>query len=51
MTDGIVKAEEMEELRRLAQALQIDEPLELLAADLDNKKINLSLRHRFRREG
>ena len=37
--DGTVSAQEMAELRRLAQALGIDEPLDSLVSDLHEKSI------------
>ncbi len=37
--DGRVSAEEMAELRRIAQAVGIDEPFDSLVADLDNKRL------------
>jgi tellurite resistance protein len=37
--DGEISAEELEEIRRLAQALEITEPLESLARDLEDKTL------------
>jgi len=37
--DGEISAEELAELRRLAQALEIPEPLESLARDLEEKTL------------
>ncbi|MDQ7785092.1 MAG: hypothetical protein RDU20_19560 [Desulfomonilaceae bacterium] len=37
--DGHISAEELAELRRLAQALEIDEPLESLELDLEGKTL------------
>jgi len=38
--DGTVSSQEMSELRRLAQAMGIDEPLDSLIADLEQKSID-----------
>lgn len=39
--DGTVSSEEMAELRRLAQAMGIDEPLDALMADMEQKSIEI----------
>jgi hypothetical protein len=39
--DGAVSSEEMTELRRLVQAMGIDEPLDALIADVEQKSIGL----------
>ena len=37
--DGAVSSQEMTELRRLAQAMGIDEPLDSLMAEVENKSV------------
>ncbi len=39
--DGAVSSQEMGELRRLAQAMEIDEPLDSLIADVEQKSIEV----------
>jgi hypothetical protein len=39
--DGTVSSQEMAELRRLAQAMDIDEPLDSLMADVDDKSVEV----------
>jgi hypothetical protein len=39
--DGTVSSQEMGELRRLAQAMGIDEPLDALMADVEQKSIEV----------
>jgi uncharacterized membrane protein YebE (DUF533 family) len=39
--DGTVSSQEMGELRRLAQAMGIDEPLDSLMADVEQKSIEI----------
>ncbi len=39
--DGSISSEEMTELRRLSQALEIDESLDTLIADVENKAIEV----------
>ncbi len=39
--DGTVSSQEMGELRRLAQAMGIDEPLDALMADVEQKSIEI----------
>jgi len=39
--DGAVSSQEMGELRRLAQAMGIDEPLDALMADVEQKRIEI----------
>jgi hypothetical protein len=39
--DGTVSSQEMAELRRLAQAMGIDEPLDSIMAEVENKSVEI----------
>ncbi len=39
--DGTISSQELGELRRLAQAMGVDEPLDSLIADVENKSIEI----------